>query len=30
MMDTQHSYSMASKAIQYQDQMAQIANQVKK
>lgn len=30
MIQTQNNYSMASKAIQYQDQMAQIANQVKK
>jgi flagellar basal-body rod protein FlgG len=30
MLTTQRAYSMDSKAIQYQDQMAQIANQVKK
>jgi flagellar basal-body rod protein FlgG len=30
MIDTQNNYSMASKAIQFQDQMMQIANQVKK
>ena len=30
MITTQRNFSMASKAIQYQDQMAQIANQVKK